>query len=133
MHTVEYRMGRNVKGVPMSDALWAEFVAEAREYLEAAAEFYKAQMADVYGLEGIAWVETHFGRGEWDGVVEESAVVTLYTDTDVAEFAGHLADLDLPNAPTYEDIMFQGEYLAREFEQDAVGVVFGHSTLAEGR
>lgn len=108
----ELRLGRNVRGVPMADDRWSSFVGQARCVLDGIAT--AEQNLTVRKLQ--QWTEVHRGIGTWtddDGIEqsEESAVVTLYSDSDL----DGVLDLLLE---------FAAE-LAADFEQDAVAVIFG--------
>jgi len=124
VYITEYRIGRNVRGVPMSDATWTQFQNEAVANLEQAA---------VAGNADESWVEIHHGTGTWTneetGVTEteESAVVTLYSTAKEPEnFALTACDkMDLLDAA-----IAGAEDLAQRFEQDAVALILGgHSNL----
>jgi hypothetical protein len=105
---VEFRFGRNIHNVPMDDHRWESFIAEAHEHLEHLA----AAVQDESDRELQQWIEVHRGNGTWDGIAEESAIVTLYTDGVVEELAH---DRLLPVAQAF----------ATEFQQDAVALVVG--------
>jgi hypothetical protein len=108
---VEFRLGRNVKspntGVVEPMDGWDEFIGEAVAHLEGVADGLQSSTVRVLKQ----WVEVHTGAGSWEGVPEESAVVTLYTD-------GDLVDLE----PVLFD--FAAE-MAWRWGQDAVAVVVG--------
>jgi len=110
----ELRIGRNINGVPMSDARWESFVGHCRAILDGLA--VGEQNLTVRRL--TQWIEVHRGIGTWtddNGIEqsEESAVVTLYSDGE----HGDEATIDL--------LMDLASQLAADFEQDAVAVVVG--------
>jgi len=109
----EFRFGRNVGARPVGDDRWAEFQGAAVAAAKATAEFLKVSDC---------WVETHLGTGTWtdantgETVTEDSAVVTLYW---VGELTLIARDCFVADA----------QWLADRFNQDAVAVVHGTSTL----
>lgn len=125
MYTVEYRFGRNVKGVPMDSERWADFLTHARVTLEGVAR--GAQNCTVTKLN--QWVETHIGGGTWvndagETEYEESAVVTLYSDC--VDFDPSHEDFGL----TVELLLEIASELASDFDQEAIALVIGESVLA---
>lgn len=111
---IEYRIGRNVNGTPMAQPLWNSFVAECVGTLEGVATGLQADTIS----ELTQWTEVHISdAGRFDGELEESAVVTLYTDADV-DLSVHAVLVD-----------FAAE-AARRYHQVAVALVWeGRSTL----
>jgi hypothetical protein len=123
---IEFRIGRNINGVPMYHGEWAEFIRAARTPLENLATELQAR---AIGKELKQWVEVHTGTGTWtneetgETESEDSAVVTLYTNATAAELDG------------WQDTLYidAGE-LAWDFDQDAVALVWqGVSTLVPNR
>lgn len=105
----ELRFGRNIKGTPMDLDRWEQFRSDAVEALQT---FGESVEADEF------WVEVHHGIGTFEGVVESSAVATLYWsehglhDGEEAWVADALAELvEAANA------------LADTYEQDLVAVI----------
>ena len=102
MNTYTVTIGRNVADLPMPELEWDTFIDCVQEVLAAVTDD--------------SAIETHLGTGIWDGVVEESAKVTLLTDTKLKEYEeGYLV------------LNFQR--LARQFHQDAIAYTVGESTL----
>ena len=97
-------IGRNVGIEPMSDARWSEF--QDRVIATVRRHFAHSQSFGPF-----------YGVGEWDGVTEESAVLTFLTSypgsTD--RFAVDLAEL------------------SSEYDQDAIAWSFGPANLAGPR
>ena len=78
-NTTQYaqlNIGRNVGDVPMDAATWAEFIREARVALA-------ESVVDTDGMRS-TWLydntQAHYGRGEWGGVAEDSAHVSLFAE-----------------------------------------------------
>lgn len=72
----QINIGRNVGDVPMDSATWAEFIREARVALAESVDWTDTTVS--YWAYGDTQV--HLGTGEWDGVAEDSAHVSLYTE-----------------------------------------------------
>jgi hypothetical protein len=111
---IEYRIGRNVGTTPMSEMQWSDYIEQARAILDGAAAGLQRETANRL----TQWTEVHTGMGTWtdeDGteVREESAVVTLYTDSDTLD------------EPLHDLLVELAGDLAARFEQDAVALVFG--------
>lgn len=100
---VHVTIGRNIGRVPMALPDWATFSTAVRDRL-------------AWHLEG-ATVTEHDGTGDWEGVREESVVITAY-GAPVTLNAQILLTRDLAT-------------LARNFEQDAIAVTFGRSVLVK--
>ena len=69
----QLNIGRNIGGAPMSDKRWQEFISRAKVALNIAA---RGVVTDLVALVGNC--EVHLGTGEWQGVAEESAHISLY-------------------------------------------------------
>ena len=118
MNIIEYRIGRNVKTVPMDEYHWTCFQDAARTYLG----WIRTQLQE--GTERVLeqWIEVHTGSGTYihkDGTLvrEDSAVFTLYTDADIENI---------------NDILDKyAQKLADQSEQESVAVVVGTSRLVE--
>lgn len=61
-------------------------------------------------------VEVHYGRGEWNGVTEESAKITVLRN-------------DYADADYLTDLRYSLEILASDYGQDAIAFTVGTSEL----
>lgn len=105
MHYIAANIGRNVGDTPMSDSAWTSFQHDVATTLFQAG----ARLEDARGIIAGA-------GGEWQGAPEESAHVwQLLTDT--------------PSALTIADTKHALGVLARAYEQDAIALIVGTSTL----
>lgn len=107
--TVTLTLGRNRRpgspvapNVPLGPLVWDEFQAEAIDLLRE------------YAGTDDSWVEVHTGFGEWDGVREESAKVTLLDGT----------------TARIGDLLTAVQALSARYDQDAIAVSHGLSVLA---
>ena len=98
-------IGRNVKNEPMTDWMWEWFQDGATNVLIGATHVAAAGRSGVKRED----VQVHTGRGEWDGVPEDSAHISLFWE--------HGIDADY--------VREQAAVVARMFEQDAVAVIVG--------
>ena len=107
-NTTQYaqlNIGRNVGTEPMLDWVWEWFTDGAANVLLEATRRVAGCMSGATRAD----VQVHFGRGEWDGVAEDSAHVSLFW-----------ADgMDVSH------IREASALLARMFQQDAIAVVLG--------
>lgn len=97
---VQVNIGRNVGDEPMPNNLWIQFqqdVAEAIAY------------ATVIG--GMQAVQVHTGKGEWNGVEEESAHLSTFADVDLFKLRTELARLK------------------RAYKQDAIALIAGSDLI----
>lgn len=108
MDKVQYaqiNIGRNVGTEPMDAVTWAEFIEEARVAL--------AEAADPADSAAPCWhyeaTQVHRGTGEWGGVREDSAHVSLFVEGGV--HVGYLRRWARDAAATYG--------------QDAIAIVTG--------
>jgi len=95
-------IGRNVGSTPMSDTEWDYFIRTVQGII---VDHFAPSLT--FG--------PFYGTGEWQGVTEESAVITAVTHYpgSTEQFGTRLADI------------------ARTFGQDAIAWSFGPSMLAE--
>ena len=115
----EVRIGRNIKNEPMAKGRWVRF----QDDIVASLRFFAGTVeADEF------WTEVHHGSGTWDGVEEESAVVTLY-------WSEHgLNDADALVRIALADLENDASIFATRYEQDAIAVVHGgRSTLVKAK
>lgn len=114
---IQANIGRNASNVPMSETAWATFQQDVKEEIVTA--IYQATSAQGLGL--MPLFQVHTGEGEWEGVKEESAHVSIYFDHpwEDAEFA------DIAHA--LEDRLSN---LAHAYGQDAIAFVVANSHLA---
>ena len=91
----QLNIGRNVGNMPMDSATWAEFIREARVALAESVVFDDGAPSE--------WLydstQAHMGMGEWGGVTEDSAHVSLYTERGM--YVGNLERLARDMAATY--------------------------------
>jgi len=118
MNIIEYRIGRNIKSVPMDEYNWTCFQDAARTYLD----WIRIQLQEETERTLEQWIEVHTGSGTYihkDGTLvrEDSAVFTLYTDADIENI---------------DDILDKyAQKLAKQSDQEAIGVVVGTSRLVD--
>lgn len=96
-----------LRGKPMTLGAWERFIEDVE------AEMVRHLQA---GQVEPVTVEIHRGKGEWNGVTEESAKVTVLRNG-YAEY-DYLASLH-----------FVLSQLARDYGQDAIALTVGHSIL----
>ena len=89
----QLNIGRNIGGKPMSDKRWQDFILRASSALSIAA---RGGDNDLVAL--VDNCEVHLGTGEWQGVAEESAHISLYNADGfyallLEIMAGKLADM----------------------------------------
>jgi hypothetical protein len=115
---IQANIGRNSKNVPMSDSAWQKFQTDTR----------RAIMAAIYGpnpalpiLHLQSQFQFHTGIGEWDGVTEESAHISVYFDTKPGQVNA---------AKVTEHMRDRLADLARAYGQDAIAFMVTDSTLA---
>lgn len=99
--TVTVTIGRNIGSEPMDSDRWEAFQEDIRTIL-----------GQGVGRES-SWIETHYGVGEWDGVREESAKITIL-DADKSHMIGVHAPL---------------RQVCETYGQDAVALATGLSIL----
>lgn len=107
----QLNIGRNVGTEPMTDWLWEWFVDGAANLLVEAVKI-RSFASEARPTVKRSDVQVHRGQGEWDGVTEDSAHVSLYWQ--------HGIDTDLLTGALPS--------LAHMFGQDAIALVTG-STL----
>jgi hypothetical protein len=107
-YITELRIGRNIDGKPMGTISWLHFIQKAESLL--------AQCGSKESR-----VENHKGTGSWlndegDWEYEESAVVTLYDTTPLDSSLRTGLEQDAAR-------------LAEGYQQEAIAVVYGESSL----
>ena len=123
MYSYTATIGRNfsnthsnfdVQGEPMILSAWSGFAEDVTKEFHVTIE--KTRKTD-----GYAWdentefrIETHYGKGTWDGVEEESAKISVLSDQPLT----HLSYLRQALAN-----------LAEEYGQDAIALTIGTSEL----
>ena len=111
-NTTQYaqlNIGRNVGTEPMLDWAWEWFADGAANVLLSAARVTAGGACGATRAD----VQVHYGRGEWDGVAEDSAHVSLFW-----------ADgMDVSH------IREASALLARMFQQDAIAVMLGSELI----
>lgn len=87
-------IGRNIGTDPMTDVAWSTF---------------QADMQDILAGEAPHWeiLSTHTGEGEWDGIPEDSAIITMV----------HSKPLSPKNLMS---IRGKIAYKCREYKQEAI-------------
>lgn len=119
MHVYAVTIGRNVRTgfttfEPMSDVQWATFEADAAAELLVTAEKTRSTDGYAWGEDEEFRLEIHRGEGTWDGVKEESSIITLLASQPLT----HLSDLRRRISE-----------LARHYDQDAIALTIGESEL----
>lgn len=112
MNITEIRIGRNIGNVPMPAVDWQRFIDEARTDL---VDFAKDIQAENY------WTEVHTGTGTFEGISEDSAIITLYWDN------GNPTPARVEHA--HNQLTDHLIWLAAWYHQKAVAAVHGTSTL----
>jgi len=105
MYAIIVTIGRNVGTAPMSDTRWAEFIEDVRGTL--CQNTFERQRAQLNTTEGM---------GEWDGIPEPNAQVTVLLRSQISDESKDLLRRDLSE-------------LARLYEQEAIAVMFATSEL----
>lgn len=100
---VTVTIGRNVGPLPLDDAEWLGFQEDVRDALHV---WLNVPYRDI---------ETHAGRGEWDGVAEESM-----------KFSALVPDYD---GTGYPQLRAQLAIIRDAFRQDAIALNVGVSEL----
>jgi hypothetical protein len=103
MFVVQASIGRNVGTQPLSNRDWT---------------FFLNDVADVLRNQGEA-PEFHFGEGEWNGVYEDSAHITVYRAERPSEAALY----------AYREGFSR---IASHYGQDAIGLTIAESILITG-
>ena len=98
-------IGRSVGTEPMSAERWVQFIEDVR------ADMLLFAVESAIHVES---VETHCGKGSWEGYEEESAKITLLT-------TAQSDDLDILRRYLSEN--------ARFYDQDAIALTIGVSEL----
>lgn len=105
----QLNIGRNVKNEPMSDWMWEWFQDGTVNVLIGATHVAAAGRSGVKRED----VQVHTGRGEWDGVPEDSAHISLFWE----------------DGMDVEHIRYQAGVVARTFGQDAIAVIIGSELI----
>ena len=105
MYSYTATIGRNVGETPMSDLDWDQFRADVT------ADMHRFAVESAVHVE---CVETHYGKGVWYGVEEDSAKITMLTTTQ-ADNPGILRRYLSENA--------------RHYGQDAIALTIGECEL----
>lgn len=103
---------------PMSDTAWANFQEDVRDAIIIA---IYAPHPDLEGQGLRDQFQFHTGMGEWEGVAEESAHVSLYFDAKPGKINA---------SAVHEHLSDRLADLAREYGQDAIAFVVTDSHLA---
>jgi len=105
MYVYTATIGRNVKdwGAPMHDALWETFQDRVSEIMAG-----HVQEDD--------FLEIHRGTGEWEGVPEDSAMITVLRNEPLDEHDLHT-------------LRYQLRLEATSFGQEAIALTIGQSEL----
>lgn len=110
---VQVNIGRNIPAVmpdgspdpqgeqrPMPDERWGAFIGQVA-----------VAIADATAFGGLQDVQVHTGKGEWNGVEEESAHLSTFADVDLFKLRTELARLK------------------REYQQDAIALIAGSDLI----
>lgn len=106
----QLNIGRNIGTDPMSDAQWQGFINDCILALSVAADTTNTDVT--YSVAGD--VQVHYGKGDWIGMVEESAHLSLFWDKGI--------DVD--------NLTSMLPRIAANHEQDAIAVVTGSTLVA---
>lgn len=97
-----------LRGKPMTLSAWERFIKDVE------VDMVRTLLGATGDISGLA--EVHRGKGEWNGVTEESAKITILMD-------GAALPRDVH---ALHSLLSQ---LAREYGQDAIALTLGHSIL----
>ena len=119
---IQANIGRNITtnlGVrPMGDIAWETFQKDVKDEIFLAVHDVDIPTAIEIEFEDF---QVHTGMGEWQGVKEESAHVSVYFDT---------KPMQIFAARVHEHLSDRLAALAREYGQDAIAFVVTDSHLA---
>lgn len=107
-------IGRNVKGVPMGQAHWDSFKRDVNEVLD---QFEQVGMP-------VLCRESHEGEGSWLNNAGEREFETSYKVTVIYENGPRIFEIEFL-APAVRE-------LAITYNQEAIAITVGESTLIEG-
>lgn len=105
MYSYIATIGRNVGDMPMSDARWSDFILSV-----------KTDMLTALDADKLSVIEVSEGVGEWEGVTEPNATITVRRHTQAQD----------------SQVERLRRYLsenARHFDQDAIALTIGISEL----
>lgn len=124
---IQASIGRNVGTAPMSDTAWSNFQNDVRdEILTAVWEWLGVDIKP-------GDFQVHTGMGEWDGVPEESAHVSVYFDHDGHRYDDSLGTWHDRRPQVRKELDQRLSYLAFQYGQDAIAFVVTGSHLATRR
>ena len=109
MAYVQVNIGRNINDEPMNDYVWEMFIGKVRR---AIADTVTGWATAHKFIETLNSVEIHRGSGTWDGIVEESAHISLVMDRDLWD-----VELDMLRTKLRE--------LKRDYDQDSIALIVG--------
>jgi hypothetical protein len=142
---IQINIGRNFfdargEGRTHLDRTWADFQNDVKaviiQAVNATVNYQPSAMAHA------SQIETHIGKGTWEGVTEESAHVSLFHDVELDMFAllegGKSADFAPSNVTTTTEMVTfllsaNLPSLAAAYGQDAIAFIVTDSHLANGK
>jgi hypothetical protein len=121
---IQANIGRNVENAvvgagPMSDAAWSTFQKDVKDEIFLAVHTADINLAFQIEFEDF---QVHTGVGEWQGVKEESAHISVYLET----INETLFALETITSALGERL----QYLAFQYRQSAIAYVVTESHLA---
>ena len=107
LHSYTATIGRNIGTMPMTLTMWEQFKGDVQTDMVNTA---------VHAAVHVESVETHYGKGMWQGIEEESAKITILTSARMDDGA-----LNILRGYLSEN--------ARHYGQDAIALTIGESEL----
>lgn len=114
---IQANIGRNAGPGPMGDTMWETFQRAVRYAIADTID----ETTDVVGHYLLGQFQIHTGMGEWEGVAEESAHVSIYFDTRPGQVNA---------ARVHEHLRDALADLAKVYSQDAIAFIVTDSHLA---
>lgn len=109
----QLNIGRNMGAEPMDSTLWLAFIQQASHALAHAAGEHR--MADAERWQArIKEVQVHSGTGDWDGVPEDSAHVSLFA----------------PDGIDVDKLRELAAILAAHYGQEAIALIVGSELVS---
>lgn len=102
---IQVNIGRNVNETPMSDTDWQDFQTRVT--------FALIFSANDTNIDLLAFVEIHLGQGSYDGLTEESAHLSAFSETGFD--IGHLTELL--------------KEIKAAYQQDAIALITGSELI----
>jgi hypothetical protein len=127
---IQANIGRNVaerdgSTRAMNDTAWLNFQNDVKEEV-----MMSLLAAGLGGLVSLSSFQVHTGTGEWNGVKEESAHVSVYFDHDGRTYDGTMGSWLDRRPDVRKALEVKLAYLAFQYGQDAIAFMVTDSHLA---